>query len=807
MHESEAELNPEGKEVNETSVNQQTIEINVEEISTNHVEAEIENAESAAEEIAVEAAHEPVAEMEIVASEVQEPVISETEEVSIVESPEELVSEVIAETVASSSDDGLADEVHHQETVAENVSVEAPEPIVSEAEEVSIAESPEELVSEVIVETVASSSDDDLANEVHHQETVAEIVSVEAPEPIISETEEVSKEEASEELVVEAAIVSAVAASSDDDSDEEDHHEEIDEELNAQVAWDELSRGELLERLKIALADPNSTENRTFVGKIREAYRNLRSEEIRSKREKYLENEGVPEDFEVPKDSVDEEFDDLFKNFREIRTQIREQRERDFSQNLKKREVILDELRTLLEETTDIPKSFDKLHELQKQWREAGNVAPNLADELWKNYRHYINSFNDLFHINNELRELDHRKNLEAKTELCEKAESLFIEDSIKSSLDSYKVLQEQWKEVGHVAKDLSETIWDRFRAAGDKLFDRRREYIQEQEQYHAGNLEKKQAVVAKAEELKAKLPFNAHNQWQEASEAVAAMMEEWKQAGFASRKDNEAIWDVFKALREDFYTQKEGFYKGLREAQNQNYKVKVDLCMEAEALRDNSDWKKTGDRLRELQEQWKKSGPVAKKFSDKLWKRFRTACDLFFANRNKHFEGMNEEHDENLKKKRELIERIKAYEHAEDGNETFEALKGFQNEWMEIGHVPMKEKDKVQKAYRQVIDEQFAKFKQMSADTRRDVFRAQVRSVGTDKGGKDKLQHQRNVVQDKIRRLQGEIQTLENNIGFFGTSKSKAADEMRRDIEKKISKTKEEIGQLYDQMNILRES
>jgi hypothetical protein len=729
-----------------------------------------------------------------------------------------LKQEIMHESEAGQNPEGS--EIN--ESIANQESAELSGDVKSQTDELKIDSTEEETqgderITEVASEPVmeieqADVSDDEVvtespvAEEIHATEEPEDTIKVEQAEVVADEiiSESPKADVVPEELVVEAAApIIALAADSDDD----DHQEETDEELDTHVAWDELSREELLERLKLNMGDPSAVENRNNVIKIREAYRNLRSEEIRAKRERYLENEGIPEDFEVPRDSIDDEFDELLKRFREIRTQIREQREKEFAQNLKKREGILDELRTLLEETTDIPKSFDKLHDLQKQWREAGNVAPNLADELWKNYRHYTSSFNDLFHINNELRELDHRKNLEAKTELCEKAEELLLNDSIKNSLDSYKLLQEQWKEIGHVAKDLSETIWERFRAAGDKLFDRRREYIQEQEQYHAGNLEKKQAVVAKAQELKAKLPFTTHNQWQEASEAVAAMMEEWKQAGFASRKDNEAIWEVFKAIREDFYTSKESFYKGLREAQNQNYKVKVDLCMEAEALRESVEWKKTGDRLRELQEEWKKSGPVAKKFSDKLWKRFRTACDTFFENRNKHFEGMNDEHDENLKKKQELIERIKAYVHAEDGNETFEALKGFQNEWIEIGHVPIKEKDKVQKAYRTAIDAQFSQFKQVSAENRREVFRAQVKSVGSDKGGKDKLQHQRNVVQDKIRRLQTDVQTLENNIGFFANSKSKAADEMRRDIEKKISKAKEEIGQLYDQMNILRES
>jgi hypothetical protein len=228
---------------------------------------------------------------------------------------------------------------------------------------------------------------------------------------------------------------------------------------------------------------------------------------------------------------------------------------------------------------------------------------------------------------------------------------------------------------------------------------------------------------------------------------------------------------------------------------------------MEAESLKESNDWKKTGERLRVLQEEWKKVGPVAKKHSDKLWTRFRKACDVFYENRNQHFAGMNSEQDENLKRKQELVAAISAYEQVEDNNANFEALKAFQAQWMEIGHVPKKEKDALHKAFRTAIDAQFAKLKAGNAESRRQVFRNQVSNISSNPHGKDKLQQQKNVVQDKIRRLQTEVQTLENNIGFFANSKSKAADDMRKDIERKISKAKEEIGALYDQLNILKEA
>jgi hypothetical protein len=611
---------------------------------------------------------------------------------------------------------------------------------------------------------------------------------------------------------IEPAIIEDLLVSENEPSaisailEEEEVNDDANEELLPQVAFQELSRVELVAAIQEAVDNEDPSSMRMRVRAIRDGYYKVKDEEVAAKRLKFIENGGLPEEFEVLRDETDEQFDSLVKRFQEKRADERRRKEQELLNNLKKKEGILAELKAMLENTENISASFNRLHELQEQWRSIGLVPSAYVDELWRNYHHHTNNFYDIIKINKELRDLDHKKNLELKTLVCEKAEDLLMEESITKSLDDYKALQDQWKEIGHVAREYSETIWERFRAAGDKLFDRRREYIQSQEKDYAENLAKKNAIVAKAEEYLQQVPLKNHPQWQEASEKFAALLEEWKQVGFAARKDNEAVWQRFKDLRDQFYNAKEEYYKTLRDAQNHNYKLKVDLCMEAEALRESNDWKKTGERLRQLQETWKLVGPIAKKHSDKLWTRFRTACDAFFENRNKHFAGMNEEQDVNLEKKKEILSRIEGFIPCDDTPANFDALKAFQNEWMEVGHVPIKEKDKLYKAFRAAIDAQFAKIKTDSANVRREQFRSQVSNISNDKGGKDKLNHQRIVVQDKIKKLQADVQTLENNIGFFGSSKSKAAEDMKRDIERKISKAKEEIGQLIDQLKILKE-
>lgn len=577
--------------------------------------------------------------------------------------------------------------------------------------------------------------------------------------------------------------------------------------LEQLVAYNELSREELVKSLKELAGLPELDSRKGPFNAIRDAYRKAKEDEIAAKKSKFIEHGGDPEEFEELRDDTDLLFDEQVKAFIERRNEQRKQKERELNNNLKQKQEILAELKKLLEDTQNISASFDRLHELQNQWRNIGLVPSVYVDELWKNYHHHINNFYEIIKINKELRELDQKKNLELKTELCVRAEALLLEDSISKSLDEYANLQSQWKEIGQVAREQSEVIWDRFRSAGDKLFDRRREYIQGQEAAFAENLAKKTTVCERAEVIVGEMPFKTHQHWQEASEKMAATLEDWKKIGFASRKDNEVVWERFKRSRDAFYASKEEFYKSLRDTQNQNYKQKVDLCMEAETLKESNEWKKSGDRLRELQELWKKTGPVSKKHSDKLWQRFRKACDTFYENRNQHFSGMNSEQDENLRKKQELLAQIEAFESGEDLNASFESLKGFQAEWIAIGHVPLKEKDSLNKRYRAAIDKQFAKIKTGNAEMRRQVFRNQVSNLSAKPDGKDKLFQQKNVVQDKIKRMQTELQTLENNIGFLANSKSKAADEMRRDIERKIGKVKEEIGSLHDQLKILKEA
>lgn len=620
--------------------------------------------------------------------------------------------------------------------------------------------------------------------------------------PVVAFSVTVEQTETNMDPIVQTADQASETLTTTAETDVE-IHEELDE-LQPPVAFHELSRPELLAELKELLQTENPDQVKHKFTAVREAYIRVKEEETAAKRSKFIENGGEPDDFEVQRDDSDQQFDLQVRAFLDKKAAFRKQKEKELQDNLKKKKEILSELKQLMSDTADIQGSFDRLHDLQAQWRAVGLVPLAYVDELWKNYHHHINNFYEVIKINKELRELDQKRNLELKTALCVRAEELFLEPSIRKSLDEYKDLQDQWKQIGIAGREQNEVIWERFRAAGDKLFDRRREFMLTQEKQFNENLEAKNKVCEQAEMLLSGLPYPSHPGWQDASEKMNALLEEWKKTGFAGKKDNDQTWKRFKQLRDGFYQAKEEFYKNLRESQAHHYKLKVDLCMEAEALKESTDWKKAGERMKELQEQWKKTGPVSKKYTEKLWQRFRTACDAFYNHRKSYFSDVNQSQEENLQRKRELVDRIQQFEQGDDTQNNFEALKAFQAEWLEIGHVPVKEKDKLQKDYRSAIDKQFTRLKAENADTRRQLFRAQVSNIKQQPGGKDKLFHQRQGLQEKIRKIQAEIQTWENNIGFLG--RSKAADELKLEINKKIDKAKHEIAGLNDQLKILKE-
>jgi len=430
-------------------------------------------------------------------------------------------------------------------------------------------------------------------------------------------------------------------------------------------------------------------------------------------------------------------------------------------------------------------------------------VPANEVSNIWNTYHFLIEKFYDKVKINRELRDLDLKKNLEAKIELCEKAELLLLE---KSQTKAFKALQkyhDEWKEIGPVPQDKKDEIWERFKNTTDKVNQIRREHYAKIEEEQKANYEAKEAICVKMEEI-VNEPVNSINGYQKKSNEVNDLFKTWKEIGPVSKKQSDEIWNRFKGSMNTFFEAKKEFFSKLKVQQMENYNKKVQICVEAENLVDSTEWKKTTDRIKQLQEEWKTIGPVPKRHSDKIWKRFRSACDAFFAKKAEHFSGIKGEEEANLKAKQEIIERIKAYELKKDRNENMEAIRGFQREWMAIGHVPMKYKDSIQNEYRSLIDGLFDKMRANDNEATTNEYRNMVSGLKEDPDSRDKVRRERMNLQTKIQRLRDEITTLENNIGFF--ARSKQSELLKLEYEKKIAKIKNDVKVLEAKVKILNE-
>jgi hypothetical protein len=635
--------------------------------------------------------------------------------------------------------------------------------------------------------------------------SISEVQESHTAEPVETNDEmrENNKKIAAEHFESVTIDDTTLSISRQEEDADQDSHELEDEALEEKIAYSELSRTELLAHIQNIFQEAEPEKTKQKVREIRDAYEQSRKEHLEELKSKFQETAEEGEEFRYEQDITDHDFYASLERFREKLRDFRKQKEAEQSKNLKLKLEIIESLKVLLDKNQNITQAFEEFKTIQEQWRNIGQVPQSYADELYKTYHHYIDRFFGHINMYKELRELDFKRNQELKTGLCEKAEDLILEPSIKLSLDSYKILQEEWRNIGQVAKEVNEVIWERFKAAGDKLFERRKEYLESQAEKFQEAFDKKTEICKKAETFIEGMSLNSHIQWQEASAEFAAFMEEWKKAGFANKADNDKLWEQFKAIRNRFFEAKEIFYKDLRQAQTNNLKIKNDICLEAESLRESTEWKKTAERLKKLQEDWKKVGNTSKKHSDKLWSRFRAACDSFFENRKRFFENSDAEHQSNLEKKEALIEKINAFETSENYSENLEKLKEFQSEWIEIGHVPIKKKDAVQQAYRKAIDAQFNKLRSGNEEQRRQVFKAQLDNFSKNKDGKTKLSGQRNILMDKLKRIQADVQLWENNIGFFSSSKN--ADALIKEFKVKIEKGKREIGQIKEQLDMIK--
>ncbi len=486
---------------------------------------------------------------------------------------------------------------------------------------------------------------------------------------------------------------------------------------------------------------------------------------------------------ENPFAEIEKGFKDLYNRYRKEKAEFNKQLEKEREANLAAKEQVIADLKALIEKQEDVNATFPEFREIQNRWRTIGPVPAQSFRNINETYQLYVEQFYDMVKINRELRDLDFKKNLEAKERFCLAAEQLAETSNVVESFRELQKLHEQWKEFGPVAKEYRDEIWDRFKAATAVINKKYQSFFEGLKEQQAENLAKKTALCEKVEEI-ADREVLSSNQWNAFSKEIEDVQKEWKMIGFASKKENQKIYDRFRAACDRFYGRKREFYTEYKDNMNANLEKKVALCEEAEALKTSTEWKKATDQFIALQKQWKEIGAVPRKKSDMLWKRFRAACDEFFAERDKNAKPENDFYG-NLKAKQALIEEIKAYELKGDASDA-EAMQNFQKRWQEIGFVPFKEKDNVAKAYKDALQTKFPKGQ---------------RRGGSSRGPKSEMER---LIQ-KYNQLEQDVVTYENNIGFFSMSKN--SEPLIKQMQERIAHAKEELNDLAAQIRQLKEA
>ncbi len=578
---------------------------------------------------------------------------------------------------------------------------------------------------------------------------------------------------------------------------------EEDEVVEENNEFEGLNKLQLVEKLEELVQDADVQNIKDKVAAVRLHFNKLNKEDMDNELDRFIQGGGEAESFQHVEDPIEQRFNAAFGIFKANRAKQNEDMEKQKTENLAKKQAILDELKEIIASDESLKKTYDDFRALQDRWKEIGPVPAAENSNLWNNYHFLVEKFFDKVRIGRELRDLDMKKNLDSKIELCEKAEELLDEKSITKAFKALQKLHEEWKEVGPVPQEKKDEIWERFKAATDKINQIRREHYAKIEEEQAGNLETKKALCDKAEELIAE-EYTSVNAWQKKSNELSEIFNVWKTVGPASKKDNEEIWQRFRGAMDTFFAKKKAFFASLKDRQTENLERKTQLCIEAEALMESTEWKNATEQMKKLQEEWKTIGPVPKRHTDKIWKRFRAACDTFFNRKNEHFSGRRTEEEANLAAKKALIEEIKAFEIGPNRNGNMEAIKAFQKRWIEIGYVPMKHKDAINKEYRELIDGLFDTMRKNQNEASTNEFREMMEGWKDDPTANDRVRRERNTLQTRIQKLRDEIAAMENNIGFFSNSKN--SELMRAEYEKKINKAKEDLKVLEAKLKIAEE-
>lgn len=560
-----------------------------------------------------------------------------------------------------------------------------------------------------------------------------------------------------------------------------------------------MTKEELLKALKEIVIEEDVPGSKAKVDAIKNSFYKLHQAEIALMKREFTESGKDPLDFEPPHDKDETYLKELLDDYKKKKAEFNKKLDQDRQENLNKKQEIIEKIKVLANGEESLNKTFEEFRELQKKWQSIGNVPKEEVRDLWQSYNHQIERFYDFIKINNELRDLDFKKNMEAKTLLCEKAEELLLEGDIIDAWNKLQKLHDEWREIGPVRKEKREDLWERFSTATREINKKHQDHFLEKKEERKKNLEAKTALCEKVEAIAGK-DYSAIKEWNKHTDEIIEIQKVWKTIGMVPKKYNSAIYERFRAACNVFFDKKHEFFKERHGHLEDNLQKKTDLCIQAEALKDSTEWNKTRDALIEFQKQWKTIGPVPKKESEAVWKRFRNACDQFFKARDAHFKNKKEAEKENAEEKRKLIKEIKAFKPSDSKEDNLRAIQDFQKRWADIGFVPIKEKDKLQKEFRNAVDEVFSKLDMSAKNMNQLQFQSKVDMLAKD-NDINKLKSERQQINQKINKTKEDIVLLENNMSFFSGSSSET---VLKDVRDKIEKAKNSNKNMLEKRKIL---
>lgn len=592
-------------------------------------------------------------------------------------------------------------------------------------------------------------------------------------------------------------VLPGIPAESEDETD-------LDEIELPPVDYSGYPKHELVETLGLLIENRPPAEIRDDVERIKLLFYKKLKQESDEKKNKFLADGGKIEEYKAHADSDEVKVRHYLEKYKEKKTDYIKVQEAEKYENLKKKYDIIDKIKDLVNREESINKTFHDFRALQNEWHAIGVVPQASLKDLWENYHHAIEVFYDYIKINKELRDLDLRKNLEAKVTLCEKAEELLLEPNPINAFRSLQDFHNRWREIGPVPQESKNEIWERFKEATSQINKRHHEYFEKQKEDQRKNLEAKIALCEEVEAINLQEIKN-FKEFDEKAMKVVDLQKIWRTIGFAPKKQNNKVYQRFREACDAFFEKKRGFYADNKEIQLTNLQRKTELCVQAESLQESTDWKSTSDALIKLQKEWKEIGPVPRKQSEKTWKRFRKACDQFFNRKAEFFAKLDTSYEDNLKAKLEIIKELEEFEPGNNVQAAFDRLKDIQRRWTDIGFVPFNMKDEITNKYRNALNNEFDKLKIGDDDKSILKYKSKLDNLKANPKASRKVRNERDKFFTKIKQLESDIVLWENNIGFF--AKSKNADTMIKEVEEKIDNAKKLIKTLEEKVKMIDQS